>query len=147
LAVQFTVTVPEYGDPAEPSASAALFKPTVMLPGVVAEPPTVNHGVVDEAVNESTCATTLEATGIVLGDGTADVPEVSANDIDAEERTRSGAFGLIVPLTSCVAVTGFAAESATTTVKPKSAAAVGVPPSCPFDSVIPAGKVPLILNV
>ena len=75
----------------ELSASAALFKLTVILPGVVAEPPTVAQGTDDDAVRLRTCDTTLEETRIVAGDGTALVPEVREKAAVAEDKTRSGA--------------------------------------------------------
>ena len=75
------------------------------------------------------------------------VPDVNENGAVAEDKTRSGALGLMVPLTPRVAVAGFAAESVTTSVKPKSLAADGVPLNCPFDSVRPAGSASFTLNV
>ena len=77
----------------ELSARAALFGPTVMLPGVVVDPPTVSHGTEDVAVNASICVTMLEVTAIVAGDGADVVTDSQRNDAVAADRTRLGAFG------------------------------------------------------
>jgi hypothetical protein len=143
--VQVMVTVPKWGEPAALSGRAALFSPTVILPGVPAAPPTSSHGTEDDFVNASTCDTTLEETAIALGAGAAVVPDVMANEVEPADSTRSGAVGLMVPVTSIVA--GVPAESVATIEKAKSPAAEGVPEIWPFEKVRPGGSEPLMLNV
>ena len=145
--VQLTVTVPEYGDPVELSARAALLSPTETLPGVLVEPPTLIQGADADAVKLMACETTLGETAIVLGDGAAVVPAAIANVAVPEDRTRSGALGLIVPVIGCVAWTGGVAESVTARANAKSAATVGVPPISPPSDARPAGSEPVMLKI
>ena len=113
------------------------------FPGVLVPPLTLTHGADDAfTLKFRSCDGELELTVMELGDGTADVPEASANDAVPAESTRSAELGRIVTDIPRVAVAGGDAESAAIRVKLELPATVGVPDSWPLLSVRPAGSEP-----
>jgi hypothetical protein len=145
--VQAITTLPEYGDPADVNASAALFRPIETVPGVVDAPVAVSHGTEGLEENVMLCETMLDATEIAAGEGAEEVPAVIANEALLLESTISGDAGRMVIDTPSNPVAGVAAESVTVMVKPASPAVVGVPPICPELSESPSGRFPRMPNV